>query len=348
MEESGDAIGTFSYPSAGDGSTVVNKSVTNTFLWDYYYKNEPVHNQKDANADTYLQYRQYYNGTRTHASYPLLTAATPYLLGLPGQTYYEFDLSGKWEAKNTAVAITKLAKQTVTFASDAGITIGVSDTEMEGKKVTYSGTDYVFKPSYMNEQLENGSYVINSTGDAYVKLNSGHAAWITESEAHTFADDEALTTWMAANYKLYTNAEGTTEATTANNTEVTYYKHTGETSVNDTHHVTPAQSAFRPYFTATASGGSVKRQLPGAILFTRAGDEFEQGPESALDGTLEIFARGRTIVTRSHMTEPTTVRIVNIGGITLANFVLQPGQTIETPVQAHGAYIVNKKKIFIH
>ena len=348
VEESGDAIGTFSYPSAGDGSTVVNKSVTNTFLWDYYYKNEPVHNQKDANADTYLQYRQYYNGTRTHASYPLLTAATPYLLGLPGQTYYEFDLSGKWEAKNTAVAITKLAKQTVTFASDAGITIGVSDTEMEGKKVTYSGTDYVFKPSYMNEQLENGSYVINSTGDAYVKLNSGHAAWITESEAHTFADDEALTTWMAANYKLYTNAEGTTEATTANNTEVTYYKHTGETSVNDTHHVTPAQSAFRPYFTATASGGSVKRQLPGAILFTRAGDEFEQGPESALDGTLEIFARGRTIVTRSHMTEPTTVRIVNIGGITLANFVLQPGQTIETPVQAHGAYIVNKKKIFIH
>ena len=348
VEESGDAIGTFSYPSAGDGSTVVNKSVTNTFLWDYYYKNEPVHNQKDANADTYLQYRQYYNGTRTHASYPLLTAATPYLLGLPGQTYYEFDLSGKWEAKNTAVAITKLAKQTVTFASDAGITIGVSDTEMEGKKVTYSGTDYVFKPSYMNEQLENGSYVINSTGDAYVKLNSGHAAWITESEAHTFADDEALTTWMAANYKLYTNAEGTTEATTANNTEVTYYKRIGETTVNDTHHVTPAQSAFRPFFTATTSGGSVKRQLPSRIIFGATGDEFEQGPESALDGSLEIFARGRNIITRSHMTEPTTVRIVNIGGITITNFILQPGQTIETPVQAHGAYIVNKKKIFIH
>ena len=41
------------------------------------------------------------------------------------------------------------------------------------------------------------------------------------------------------------------------------------------------------------------------------------------------------------------MRIVNLGGVTIANYVIQPGETIETPVQAHGAYIVNKKKVFV-
>ena len=45
-----------------------------------------------------------------------------------------------------------------------------------------------------------------------------------KSEAHTFADDAELTAWMTANYTLYTDENCTTIATTANNTEVTYYK----------------------------------------------------------------------------------------------------------------------------
>jgi hypothetical protein len=101
------AKASFSYPAAAvDNKT---KTVGNTFLWDYYYKNEPVHNQQDENKDTYLQYRQYYNSERTYANYPLLSAAVPYILGLPGQTYYEFDLSGHFEAHNTAASIARLA-----------------------------------------------------------------------------------------------------------------------------------------------------------------------------------------------------------------------------------------------
>ena len=107
---------------------------------------------------------------------------------------------------------------------------------------------------------------------------------------------------------------------------------------------------FRPFFTASASAKAAptKRQLPTRIIFSGAnGDEFKEGPESALDGTVEIFARGRNIVTRSHMKVATTIRIVNAAGITLSNFVLPAGQTIETPVHMPGVYIVNKKKVFV-
>ena len=122
LKEAGVLSTTFSYPLA-EGET---KTVTNDFLWDYYYKNESVHNQLDAHADTYLQYRTYYKDSRRYTAYPLLTAATPYILGLPGETYYEFDLSGKFEAQNTKVTITKLGKQVITLASNKGIRIGVS------------------------------------------------------------------------------------------------------------------------------------------------------------------------------------------------------------------------------
>ena len=277
----------FHYPTAAGDA----KTVTNSFLWDYYYMNEDVHNQLDENADTLLQYRQYYKDARTYSSYPLLTAAKPYILGLPGQTYYEFDLSGKFQAQNTAATLAKIGKQTITFASNTGEHIGVSDSEMDGgTTANYESKNYTFKPSYMNRTtLDGNAYVLNGTGDAY--------------ETHTTH-----------------GAHGVSE---------------------------PCVTAFRPYFLAEA-GGSVKRQLPTRSSFSGDnGEEFEEGPESALDGSIEIFARGRNIITRSHMAEPTTVRIVNIGGITITNFVLQPGQTIETPVQDHGAYIVNKKKIFI-
>ena len=288
------AMATFNYPAAGDGTSVIaDKNVTNTFLWDYYYQNEDIHDQKDLNKDIYLQYRQYYKNARTYANYAFLTAATPYLLGLPGKTYYEFDLSGKFTAANTAAAIPSLAKQTVTFASATGATIGVSDSEMAGVTRNLSkGKDYVFtfKPNYLTEDLTTEHYTLAADGSQYDHVTAA-----------------------------------------------------GGSAVSGGATVLP----FRPYFEASASAG-VKEMMPGTILFTRAGSELEEGPESALDGTIEIYARGRTIITRSHMKEPTTVRIVNIGGITVTNYVLQPGQTIETPVQAHGAYIVNKKKIFIH
>jgi hypothetical protein len=157
------AVADFTYPGATDGS----KTVTNHFLWDYYYKES---DRKDKNSDIY---QEYYKNDRTFTNYSLLAAAKPYILGLPGQTYYEFDLSGKFEAQNTYTAIDRLSKQVVTFASDTGIGIGVSDDEMGGTKVKYnSTTDYYFKPSYMNIGLKAGtnSFVMNADGDRYNKV----------------------------------------------------------------------------------------------------------------------------------------------------------------------------------
>ena len=276
-ETTGTLEANFHYPAAADN----NKTVGNTFLWDYYYKNEPVHDQKDKNADTYLQYRQYYNSERTYANYPLLSAAVPYIIGLPGKTYYEFDLSGNFEAENTAVPITKIGKQILSFVSNKREHIGVSDEEMNGTTVKYSGQNYTFKPSYLNETLEgDNNYVLNTEGSSYDKV-------------------------------------------------------TAATSVG----------AFRPYFIGPAPAGA-RQFVAQRIVFGSTDGEIYDGPESALGG-LEIYVKDHRIITTSHLKEPVVISIVNVGGISLANYVLQPDETVETRVQNTGVYIVNKKKFFV-
>ena len=165
----------FIYPSA----TGTDKNYTNTFFWDYYYKNTPIHDQKDKNNDTYLEYNQkYYKSAHTHQNYPLLAGATPYILGLPGKTYYEFDLSGNFEAKNTAAdndvdrSIAKLAKQIITFASNTGITIDVSDNEIARAKDINTKSGYAFVPTYSKKTFEVGTnaYTLNTAGNSYDKV----------------------------------------------------------------------------------------------------------------------------------------------------------------------------------
>ncbi len=274
-------VANFHYPAAAAGN---NKTVGNTFLWDYYYKNEPVHDQKDKNADTYLQYRQYYNSERTYANYPLLSAAMPYIIGLPGKTYYEFDLSGNFEAENTAVPITKIGKQILSFVSNKREHIGVSDSEMDGTVVKYNSNNYTFKPSYLNETLEVGAtnthYALNTAGDSYDKV-------------------------------------------------------TAATNVG----------AFRPYFTGPADAPA-RQFVAQRIAFGSTDGDIYDGPESALGG-LEIYVKDHRIITTSHLKEAVVISIVNVGGISLANYVLQPGETVETRVQNTGVYIVNKKKVFV-
>ena len=332
----------FLYPAAA-GAT---KTVGNTFLWDYYYQNTY---RKDANDDTY---QKYYNSPRSYSAYPLLTAGTPYILGLPGSTYYEFDLSGKFEALHTALpAPDKLPKQVITFASNKGAAIGVSDDEIKAKSmvISYGTHKYTFKPSYMNETLDNGDYVMNSEGNAYIKLNDAAVTWNTTSEVHTFADDAALTSWMTDNYKLYTDADGVTEATTASGSEVTYYKRTTvKTTQNDKNQVTSSQIAFRPYFISAliTSSGSTKMSPANEIVFTGDYDDLIDEPITMNDGTLEIYTRGHNVVTTSHLQNPVTLSVVSVAGITYANYTLQPGETVETPVRP-GVYIVNRKKLLV-
>ena len=150
------------------------KKYTNTFLWDYYYSKDDY---QDKNTDKYQE--QYYSEDYLEnlypvSDYPYSQGGKPYLIGFPGSTYYEFDLSGNWTPKHRYLdgVIASPGKQIVTFVSPAtssttAVTIGVSDDETG---VTVSG--YTFKPSYLNDpDLENGkhAFLLNSDGNSYVE-----------------------------------------------------------------------------------------------------------------------------------------------------------------------------------
>jgi len=153
----------FNYPDFADG----DKQVDNTFLWDYYYK---YNTQKDANADTY---QTYYNSSRNYERYPLLATAKPYIIGFPGKTYYEFDLSGEWIAENTAATVpAQLDKQTISFVSEPRITIGVSDDELSA--VTEDG--YSFLPNYMSKKVD--GYLMNVEGSRFDVTPEGGLATV--------------------------------------------------------------------------------------------------------------------------------------------------------------------------
>ena len=148
--------GTFNYPTASGAK----KDANNTFLWDYYYS---ANSQADANADTY---QTYYKVSRELQQYPLLANGTPYIIGFPGKTYREFDLSGEWIAPNTAeTAPAKLDKQVITFASNKGELIKSSDTEVGIDK-----NGYTFKPNYLSKEVK--GYFMNTEGNSFDKAMS--------------------------------------------------------------------------------------------------------------------------------------------------------------------------------
>jgi len=155
----------FTYPATAESGS---KSDANTFLYDYYYRQS---GSKDANSDIY---KSYYNGLRTYDKYPYLKAGSPYLIGFPGVSYYEFDLSGNFEAKNTYAAIAKLGTQTITFASAEKAPIGVSDDEMS----SVEKDNYIFYPNYQNKELASGDFLLNSSdgGNKYKKLTASKTA----------------------------------------------------------------------------------------------------------------------------------------------------------------------------
>jgi hypothetical protein len=158
-EETGDTFtAAFNYPDAAGE----NRRVDNTFLWDYYYNKNT---QQDANTDTY---QTYYRTSRNYDAYPLLATATPYMIGFPGKTYYEFDLSGEWTAKNTAsTAPEQINKQTISFVSVPDITIEVSDDKLSA--TAFDG--YSFMPNYMSKVV-NG-YLMNSDGNSFDATPTG-------------------------------------------------------------------------------------------------------------------------------------------------------------------------------
>lgn len=143
------------FKAVGNGTGTASST---TFLWDYYYNKN---SRKDKNDDTY---QQYYNTVKTYNNYPYAAAAQPYLIGFPGDRYYEFDLSGQFIAQNTATtAPAQLDKQTITFVSGSNEVIGVSDTDYE-TAVAVQGGSYLFKPTYQTKQLDGPTtWLLNST-----------------------------------------------------------------------------------------------------------------------------------------------------------------------------------------
>ena len=177
----GSAVGTatMTYPTASSADGV--KENTNTFLWDYYYS---YNSYNDLNGDDYQEddaHHNYYKSTRKYDDYPRLASGTPYIIGFPGERYYEFDLSGSFEAVTAqATQPIKLEAQTITFASAPGETINVSDEETTGNALDgLTRTGYTFKPSYLNETFAagtTGTYTLAADGGSYNMIPAAAAA----------------------------------------------------------------------------------------------------------------------------------------------------------------------------
>ena len=163
-------VANFGYPSAQPAwATGLDKEYTNTFLWDYYYQYASADRQ-DYNQDIYQQ--DYYKASKIFPDYAYAAAAKPYIIGFPGTTYYEFDLSGEWKASYSYQEINKLNKQVITFASHESspstnnpVTIAVSDDERDAAAVTADG--YTFWPNYLSKDVAAGAFMMKADGSSY-------------------------------------------------------------------------------------------------------------------------------------------------------------------------------------
>ena len=102
--------------------------------------------------------------------------------------------------------------------------------------------------------------------------------------------------------------------------------------------------AFRPYFTSVA-GTRPARNYTRSIIFSNDDSELkgveERGdPKDEAAGALNIYAKKHKIVVESSLAYTTDVRIVNLAGITINSFTIEPGETVETRINNAGVYIV--------
>ncbi|MBR4303579.1 MAG: hypothetical protein IKT80_08490, partial [Bacteroidaceae bacterium] len=137
-----------------------DNAVSNSFLYDTYYNKN---NRDDANADDYFEY---YNTIRNYSNYIWTTMNVPYIVAYPGDAYYEFDMSGNFEAANTATpAPAKLDAQVVTYVSKDGQNI----EKYSPDNLTTDGNGYILYGSYLNTPAaETGSfYKIDANGSGF-------------------------------------------------------------------------------------------------------------------------------------------------------------------------------------
>ena len=163
--EDSETKATFASPAVGN----TDYTATSTFLYDTYYKDK-----NDANADSYQQ--NHYASVREYKNYACLQANTPYIIAFPGESYYEFDMSGIFVPEHTATSIGELKKQVVTFVSEEGATIGVTDDA----NLVKPADGYYFVGTYQEETINNG-YLLNAEGSAFVKGNAEGSQSVAQS-----------------------------------------------------------------------------------------------------------------------------------------------------------------------
>ena len=278
-ENSNIFVGKFNAIVAGSNT----KNYTNTYLWDTYYSHDDDEHAKvdnDMNGDVYQ--KDYYKTAREYSNYPYNAVGTPYLVGFPGASYYEFDLSGNWTPQNRyqGVTIANPGRQTISFVSAKGASIGVSDTERH--MVTADGYTYV--PNYINKKFA------------------------TKETAFVMADDGGSYVMNAANAIVSA-----------------FRPYIVEGSFNGTRGTEPESNVERVVF---------ENDSP-QILLPKGDSRNNQN-----DGTLDIYAKKQKVVVESNLCYVTDVRIVNVAGMTLSSFSIEPGETVETRVESSGVYIV--------
>ena len=118
-------------------------------------------------------------------------------------------------------------------------------------------------------------------------------------------------------------------------------------TVNGTETTPVVSAAFRPYFKKASGGGAPRRIIISGVDNTSLQPDIDERHSSKNSGDLKIYAESGKIVVESALKENTTVRITTASGIDVATFTIEPGQTISTPVNMIGVYIVNRNKILV-
>ena len=106
-----------------------------------------------------------------------------------------------------------------------------------------------------------------------------------------------------------------------------------------------AATPFRPYFVSATQSSS--RRAIQHILFDSDDSSFAFGgddkdpTEGEAAESLIIRAGKHKVAVISNLKKKVEVRIFNISGLCVANFNIEPGQTVETPVYIAGVYVVH-------
>ncbi len=183
-----------------------------------------------------------------------------------------------------------------------------------------------------------GSFVPANTFAAIDKLDAQTVTFASQSGATIKCSDDEL-----ANGKVTLTADGKSYTFMPNFKNAQLEAGKGYVMNDDGGYfkaVTAATqaTAFRPYFTSTASGNAAPRRITfnSVASSLNAGDD----PDDGVNG-MYIHANDRKVIVTSNLKRTADVRIFNVSGLCVANFTVEPGQTVETPFYVDGVYVVH-------